>query len=243
MTNDEFKVAIGKLRSSAHRHLNDVFIWTEAGAEALKERTADTAFISQKRFTVPSHRAGKKVARSPDQVRQLFTAAYESDLYSAVIVYVVAQVESFLGRLARLRLLSDPRRLKIRVPGIDHLNKIETASVVDASSKDELLSMIINRELHGVFYARPAAYFEYFDRAIGFKLDKDVAEAWVEIKATRDILVHSAGIANEVYVEKAGAKARAKADEKLKIDLRYFEQVITAAKRLIGQAEQRCRKG
>lgn len=43
---------------------------------------------------------------------------------------------------------------------------------------------------------------EYFDKALGIKVDDDIWGKWVEIKARRDLWVHNAGIVNQVYIDK-----------------------------------------
>ena len=45
---------------------------------------------------------------------------------------------------------------------------------------------------------------------------------YMEVKATRDIFVHNRGIANEVYVRKAGTHARTKPGMVLPTDIQYF---------------------
>lgn len=58
--------------------------------------------------------------------------------------------------------------------------------------------------------------------------------AFVEIKASRDIIIHNSGLINKLYVEKAGDKSRGDAGEELVIDDAYFRHVIVTLKALAG---------
>lgn len=49
----------------------------------------------------------------------------------------------------------------------------------------------------------------------------DEVDALAELKATRDVLEHNAGVANDTYVRKAGKKARYAAGEYVEIDDAY----------------------
>lgn len=54
-----------------------------------------------------------------------------------------------------------------------------------------------------------------------------------ELKATRDIVAHNAGIANEIYVRKAGGLARAHQGESLSVSRSYVYDAADFLKRLV----------
>lgn len=56
----------------------------------------------------------------------------------------------------------------------------------------------------------------------------------MECKATRDIIVHNAGIINKIYIEKTGSNARGIIGEEIVIDKLYFENLLVLSKSLIG---------
>ncbi len=49
----------------------------------------------------------------------------------------------------------------------------------------------------------------------------DEIDTIAEIKATRDLLEHNAGIVNELYVRKAGMKSRFAVSDRVEIDVDY----------------------
>ena len=55
---------------------------------------------------------------------------------------------------------------------------------------------------------------------------------YIEIKATRDLLVHNAGRINHIYISKAEDKARGDIGDKVVIDENYFNHCIAVMKRV-----------
>lgn len=236
MNATELSKKIGSLRSVHQKTLNNVFIWTSFSRGALDAAKDDPAFLNQKRFKVPSTVRGKEVERTAAELKEIAERAVAKEIYYSVFVYAVAQVEAFIGDVLFEILSFDNRRLKTRVKGIDHTSKIEVSDVIDASSRDEIISGIIQKELTSLFYAAPALQIEYFQSVTGVSLSKDLIGHWLEIKATRDIIVHNSGIANSVYLKKADSYARAKDGDVLPMDEKYFAKAIASMKSLIGKA-------
>ena len=227
---------IGVLRSEHQKTLNNVFIWSSFARGALDAAKDDPNFLNQKRFKVPSNVRDKEVGRTADELKDIAANAVSQEIYYSVFVYVVAQVEAFLGDVLFEMLSFDNRRIKTRVKGIDHVSKIDVSDVIDSVSREELISGIILKELTALFYASPALQIEYFQSVTGVSLPKELTNQWLEIKATRDIIVHNSGIANSVYLKKADSLARAKDGEQLPIDEKYFGGAIASMKSLIGKA-------
>lgn len=236
MTNDEYAKAIGELRSSNQRSLNNTYIWCSIAIRSLEDSMTKPNFINATRFTVPSRRKTKTIARDSNKVKEVISRAANQDLYFSVFVFLVAQVEAFLNDLISLTLKFDNRRLKTRVQGVDHTKKIDVDEVVDCNSKEELINSIIRKELMSLFYASPAQQFEYMRRVIGVELADDIKNSWIESKATRDLIVHNSGVINEVYINKCGTFARGKIGEHISIDKEYFERAIAMMKTLIGKS-------
>ena len=103
---------IGKLRAKAQRGVNDIYIWSSIAVIALNRSLGDEAVLNQRKFEVPSTSRDRKVPRDPDKVRQIISDAAARDLYAAVLVYVVAQIEAFLNDVVSVILRYDTRRLK-----------------------------------------------------------------------------------------------------------------------------------
>src|SRR3546814_7747594 len=69
----------------------------------------------------------------------------------------------------------------------------------------------------------------------GAKLDEALSRKWFEVKATRDIIVHNSGIANDTYLKKAGDLHRVGDGQQLPVDADYFADTLSSMKSLIGK--------
>lgn len=100
---------------------------------------------------------------------------------------------------------------------------------------EELYENVIRDKLLQLMYASPADYFGYLKNALGIELIKDLMEDYIEIKATRDLLTHSQGYLNEIYVQKSGSKARVTdLQQRIPLPSDYFKLSIGIMKRLVG---------
>ncbi len=236
MNANQLSKKIGLLRSEHQKILNNVFIWSSFARGALDAAKNDPNFLNQKQFKVPSRVRGKEVERTAEELKDIATSAVSREIYYSVFVYVVAQVEAFLSDVLFEILSFDNRRIKTRVKGIEHVSKIDVSEIIDSNSREDLISGIILKELTSLFYASPALQIEYFQSVTGVSISKELTDQWLEIKATRDIIVHNSGIANSVYLRKADSLVRAKDGELLPIDEKYFGDAIASMKTLIGRA-------
>jgi hypothetical protein len=126
--------------------------------------------------------------------------------------------------------------LKTRVQGVEHTKRIDVEEVLDCNSKEELIDSIIQKELTSLFYAGPSQQFEYLHRVVGVEVDLPLKDAWIEFKASRDLIVHNAGIINKVYLTKCGPLSRGKLGDSITIDEEYFTYAMAFMKSLIGQS-------
>lgn len=237
MDKQEFSKRIGKLRSDFQSNLNDIHIWSSVAIDALRQVSKDDKFLNHKIFIVPSSNTknAKTIEREPEKVLQIVNNALNYDLYYSVLVYLVAQVESFLTDVIAIVLQFDHRRLLISVQGVDSIKKIDIGEIVTSKSKEAVIDVVIKQQLISLFYASPANQFEYMKKAIGITLDENIQKNWIELKATRDLIVHNYGIVNDVYLKKCDDFARGKLGEKIIVDKEYFESSIASAKSLIGK--------
>ncbi len=117
----------------------------------------------------------------------------------------------------------------------------EIASLTD---KNAIIEVLIQKELISIAYQKPADWFAYlskrtgvdFKKADSFKKDiaqpfyetveefETVKQAFCEIKATRDVLIHANGVVNAQYLEKAGPAARVAIGQRLDIGDPYHQQ-------------------
>ena len=127
----------------------------------------------------------------------------------------ISVFEVWLFDLLRI-LLADPNRLNKK-------RKIDVADIISAKNLEDLLGTIIDAELNEIRYKKPREWFDYLWSfvAIGAPSANDI-EKLSEIKASRDILSHNKGIANQIYLHKAGRLARVKNGEPIKISHDYW---------------------
>lgn len=236
MTPTDLSKKIGLLRTKHQKSLNNIYIWTSFARNALNVAKNDAAFLSQTRLKVPSKVRGKEIIRTVPQLKEIAEVAVAWEIYYSVFVYAVAQVEAFFGDALFEILNFDSRRLQTRVKGIDHINKIDVSDIIKASSREEIVASIIEKELASLFYAAPSLQMEYFQKVAAISLPDELVLQWLEIKATRDIIVHNSGIANSVYIKKSSSHARATDGETLPMDDKYFAQAVSSMKSLIGKS-------
>jgi hypothetical protein len=92
-------------------------------------------------------------------------------------------------------------------------------------SVEAVVAEAIEERLHKVRYAKPRDWFQYINeiQKLGCPSDEEVARI-VEMKATRDVFEHNSGVANKIYLEKAGSKARFKEGEAVDVPDTYLQE-------------------
>ncbi len=152
------------------------------------------------------------------RLAQKYIAGY---LAESVFQIQVALFEDFFFGLLGLWLTAYP-------DGIPDKGKkaVDLGTILDAPNKPAILQAVVDRELDGLKYKRPAAWFRYLDDRVklGGPTDEQV-ERLAEIKASRDILVHNRGVVHEVYLDKAGPRARSGLGDRVEIDEPYLRGV------------------
>jgi hypothetical protein len=127
-----------------------------------------------------------------------------------------------------------PKKITMSIQGVEQKKAVDIDIVLNATDIDEVHYALIEQRLHSISYAKPADYLRYLKQVAHVTTSEDAFAAYIEIKATRDIIIHNGGIANAIYIEKAGAKARVALDAPLPMDARYFDQSIAIIKRIAG---------
>jgi hypothetical protein len=95
--------------------------------------------------------------------------------------------------------------------------------ITDNADRDSILHAVVDRELDRLKYRRVAAWFAYLEKRAQLGVpSQEQIERLAEIKASRDILVHNRGIANQTYVSKSGVRARSPAGTRLEITEPYL---------------------
>lgn len=129
-------------------------------------------------------------------------AAINAYLPSAAVQQFVSLTEVFLGDLVRLWVTAHPFHLR---------GQIDVQTVVAAADREAVLQPLIDRYVMEMAFKSPREWFRQLNAVVslGGVPDDGRVDAFAELKATRDVLVHGRGFANATYVRKAGPLARA----------------------------------
>lgn len=180
------------------------------------------------------------VARRKEKILELLEDAITRDVFRQSLISAVATTEDYLLQSLTIVLRWYPRKLTVTGSGVHGDRKVSLEQVLEARDMNELISRLIEGRLVSVFYASPQEYFGYIEHVLGFELPEDAKAQYVETKATRDILIHNSGIVNELYVRKAGPKARASEGKPVPLDDQYLSESIRCMKRVVACVYSGC---
>ncbi len=133
---------------------------------------------------------------------QHFSSALDGPFLSLVHQQQIVIFESGFFDLLKILLMDQPLRLPSK-------KQIEYATIVSARTKEDLIESLVERELNELKYKAVSEWFAYINRLVSAcRVSDEDAGRIAEAKATRDLLVHNAGIVNGIYMQKAGFCAR-----------------------------------
>jgi len=216
-------------RTRAVRALNNIYVINTLARNALasaKEQLAQDR--GRLDFEVPSVRGERVVtARHRGIILGLLAQAIDRDLRAQALVACAALTENYLADMLRLLFRGYPKKLASEEKAVD------LALVLAADNLDDVVSAVIERQIHSLFYERPENYFKFIEHVLSVSIPKEIKGTYSELKATRDILVHNDGVANAIYVRKAGTHARVQDGQPIQVHEAYFDASITSMKKLI----------
>lgn len=234
------------LRTDHQRHvrrINDIFIETQLSVQGLAEIRKSVDAMRAKgqtkfKISAPSVRGtDRNISRDLSLVQQLIDDRIQSKEYVQSLVFAVAVVESYLSKSLELVIRAYPQKLLVSPKGNDIREEaplaVDVREVVKASSLEELIAEKASQRVRDASYATPDTYFKYAAKVLGVEFDEALRAEFSEIKATRDIHVHNDGIANAIYLRKAGARARRQDGEPLPIDGDYMRVTIACLKLIV----------
>jgi len=138
----------------------------------------------------------------------------------------VSAFEAFLSNFLHRLLLHNPWQFSER--------QLDFGTVLKAASRDEIVSGVILRQLNELKYEHLREWFAAANKAV--KLDcpaEEEIDALAEIKAARDILEHNAGVVNEIYLRKAGKRARYGVGDHIELEDAYHLESWTLLKKAV----------
>lgn len=138
----------------------------------------------------------------------------------------VSAFEAFLFNFLQRLLLHNPWQFSEK--------QLDFGTVLKAASRDEIISGVILRQLNELRYEHLRKWFEAVNKTV--KLDcpaEDEIDGLAEIKAARDILEHNASVVNEIYLRKAGKKARYGVGDHVEIEDAYHLESWRLIKKVV----------
>lgn len=236
------------LRTEHQRHvrrINDIYIEAQLSVQGLGKVLESVDALrakGQKKFKIgaPSIRGSdRNISRDLGLIRDILNERISSKEYIQSIVFAVALVDSYISGSLETVIRAYPQKLLVSPKGNELKDDaplaVDVREVVNASSLDGLIAEKANQRVRDANYATPEAFFKYSSKVFGFEFDEALRLEFSEIKATRDIHVHNDGIANRIYVKKAGRLARAQDLEPLTVDSEYLRTSIACLKLIISQ--------
>ncbi|MBI1814481.1 MAG: hypothetical protein HYR72_05855 [Deltaproteobacteria bacterium] len=219
------------------REMNDVHIFLNQVLPLLKDAKEDyehSTHRKDRRYYVPAVDRVKFAKRTDQELKNIYHRFMNGSLYEAFLVMAVSRFESLIAEVLKLVFVEYPQKLGIAVHGVAPCKTVPTELLLRADSIEDALQKAIDGHLNSVMYGAPHAYLAYVGEVVGVDTTAPEFERYIEIKATRDLLVHSTGIVNLIYLAKAGSKRRGQVGDPIGVDRKYFDRALATLKRLSG---------
>ncbi len=149
-----------------------------------------------------------------------------AQLAEATFQQFVSLFENFFFDLLRLWLTAYPQSLGRKT--------VDLKTILELPDRDAITQLVIGKELNEVVYGRPAEWFAYLEEKVKLGCPTPNEIEWIaEAKASRDVLVHSKGIANKLYVSKAGRLARFHEGDLINIPEHYHREIWELLRKVV----------
>ena len=147
-------------------------------------------------------------------------------LTEATFQQFITIFENYFFDLLRLWLMAYPKSLGGK--------KVDFEVVLDAPDKDAITLLVVNKELNEILYERPKDWFAYLEAKakLGCPTPDEIDKV-AEAKASRDVLVHTRGVASKTYESKAGKLARYQDGQRIDIPEQYHRQTWELLRKVI----------
>lgn len=132
------------------------------------------------------------------------------------LLQLVTIVEALLGDIIRAVVTKYPQKLGAK-------RTISLQIVLESTSIEEIHLRATDTLLNELSYKSPIEFADSIQSLMPINLlECPSFHKYVEIKATRDIIIHNRGMANDIYVRKSSSHARTAAGNILPVDVQYF---------------------
>lgn len=187
--------------------------WLQKGGHGLDARSRDTGEVTH---------LADLAARS---------TVYVERLPEVCLQQLISIFESYFLDLLRIWLTANPKGLKAKT--------VRFSDILRASDLEAVTAIVVDEELSQVSYKAVKGWFERLEESVNLNCpeDKEIAQL-AEAKATRDVLVHNRGIANKIYIQKAGGLARYALGEQIDVPEPYFRDTWALLSKMVRDLSQ-----
>lgn len=214
-----------------YRMLNDAWIFTELlrpDLEARAEKLRASKSKVKRPYPVPK-RSGTVISRRRDEdIGLIFYAQHERGIFETNIVSLVSRTEAFIQDSLAIVASAYPKKLSI----LADKGGIPLDLFLEHEEREDVIRRFVAMKCEGLMFGKPSEYLDKAAKVLAIEVDANLVKEFIEIKASRDIIIHNSGRINKLYVEKAGDKRRGADGEELVIDRTYFRHVIVTLKKL-----------
>lgn len=143
-------------------------------------------------------------------------------------IYQLSMImETMFGDLIRQLVMEFPEKIGSK-------RHIVMKDVLQASSLEDIYLKATDTLLNELSYKSPRDFATEAQSILSTNLlECSAYHSYIEMKATRDVLIHNKGIANEAYITKAGSHARTKVGLQLPVTQIYFLECYEACLQLL----------
>jgi hypothetical protein len=238
---NDVSIGIYKRHIRLLHYLNDTWIFTILTLPELirkKQALSTSGSKTKKPYAVPSK--GKPIVshRRDDDIAQVYQAQIDRGIFETNIVSIVSRTEAYIQECLSIAIKKYPKKLSL----IAEKSGVPIEMLLANESRDDIIHQYIALRCESMMFGTPKEYLQKVEKVLAITIDQDVLDKYIEIKASRDIIVHNSGTINKMYVEKAGPARRGEIGDELEIDSSYYRQVLVTVKSLSGIIQRETEK-
>jgi len=135
-----------------------------------------------------------------DDIAQVYQAQIDRGIFETNIVSIVSRAEAYIQECLSIAIKKYPQKLSL----IAEKSGVPIEMLLANENRDDTIRQYIALRCEGMMFGTPKAYLQKVQKVLAIELEQDVLDKYIEIKASRDIIVHNLGTINKMYIEKSG---------------------------------------
>jgi hypothetical protein len=233
----EVSIKIYRRHLALFRYLNDIWIFITLLRPHLKERAIELRNSKRKakyRYETPKRGRRVESRRKDEDIGEVYLAQFERGVFDTHIINIVSRTEAFIQECVSIAVRAHPEKLTI----LSEKSGIPIELFLEQTDRAEILDRLVAMRCQDLMFGKPKEYLSRAFKVLGVTVNDSIVAKYIELKATRDVLIHNNGLVNKIYIDKVGNElARADIGQELEINARYFKEVIMIVKELSGSIQ------